>query len=178
MLDDDLMRAVAGGDTESLAALYDRYAPRVLGLIRMILHDDALAEDVLQEVFWQVWCRRESYSEVRGPVRGWIFLLARSRAIDARRSRDARQEVSFDGEGLPGARDEQMQQWEQASDLAVPLGLLSVDERQVITLAFWEGWTHREIAAKLQQPLGTVKTRIRLGLRRLADLIADDREDN
>jgi RNA polymerase sigma-70 factor (ECF subfamily) len=174
MQDEELMASVAAGDEESLATLYDRYAPRVLGLIQAIVHDISLAEDVLQEVFWQIWDRRANYRPQRGKPEAWILLLARSRAIDARRSRNARPERSLsDGTDRRGKFDESIQQVESSLDLAGPLATLPREEREVIHLAFFEGWTHREISERLGQPLGTVKSRIRNGIRRLSEKLVE-----
>jgi RNA polymerase sigma-70 factor (ECF subfamily) len=177
MRDDELIEGIGRGDTAALESLYDLYAPRILGLIRTIVSDAGLAEDILQEVFWQVWCKRSTYSAERGSVRSWLFLLARSRAIDAKRSREARPELPLDRDERSASIDPSPEQWEMAFDLAGPLAALPAEEREVVRLAFFEGLTHREIAEQLGQPLGTVKSRIRNGLRRLAQTMLTDGEE-
>lgn len=177
MRDDELIAGIGRGETTALESLYDLYAPRVLGLIRTIVPDAGLAEDILQEVFWQVWSKRATYSAERGSVRSWLFLLARSRAIDAKRSREARPESPLDRAGQSISLDASREQWENAFDLAGPLAELPAEEREAVRLAFFGGLTHREIAEQLGQPLGTVKSRIRNGLRRLAQTMPSDGED-
>jgi RNA polymerase sigma-70 factor (ECF subfamily) len=178
MRDDELIAGIRRGETSALESLYDLYAPRVLGLIRTIVSDVGLSEDILQEVFWQVWCKRATYSAERGSVRSWLFLLARSRAIDAKRSRESRPESPLDRAEPSASLDPSCEQWENAFDLAGPLAALPVEESQVVRLAFFEGLTHREIAEQLGQPLGTVKSRIRNGLRHLAQSMQTDGEEN
>ncbi|MBY0588566.1 sigma-70 family RNA polymerase sigma factor [bacterium] len=162
------MKRLACGDADALAEFYDRYSPQVLGLIQTIVRDRALAEDVLQEVFWQVWIRRETYSSLRGQPRAWLMMLARSRSIDARRARHFVARPAMYEPDQIGVTDPMLKQIEDSIDLSGPLGSLPIEEREVICLTYFGGLTNREIADALEKPLGTVKSQIRNGLRRLS----------
>jgi RNA polymerase sigma-70 factor (ECF subfamily) len=170
----------AGGDETALAALYDRHSRAVYSLALRVLADQADAEDVLQEVFAQAWRQAGRYDSRRGPVAAWLLNMARTRAIDRLRARRARpdthatspEEAHLDlsmpavdpGDALAAARD--------AERVRSALGELPVLQRLAIELAYFEGLTQSEIAERLEQPLGTVKTRIRLGLMKLRDVLS------
>jgi RNA polymerase sigma-70 factor (ECF subfamily) len=166
-----LIRRMAEGDGEAFSTFYTRYAALAFGLIRRILPQAPEAEDVLQEVFWQVWQEARRYDERRGSPEAWLLTRARSRAIDRLRSIRRRDETVVPlptgrmqteaGGGGPGDLLEDQRRIQSA------LALLPEPQRQVIELAFWGGLTQSEIARRLDQPLGTVKTRMRAGLDRL-----------
>jgi RNA polymerase sigma-70 factor (ECF subfamily) len=172
-----LLARIAAGDRDAFARFYDLMAATAFGLIRRIVRDPAAAEDVLQEVFLQVWHEASRYDRGRGSPEAWVVMRARTRAIDRLRSmrrRDrtfgvpltesvAGQEAA--GEANPGVAAEGRRVVEGA------LGALPVPQRRVIELAFFEGLTQTEIARRLGEPLGTVKTRSRLGLERLRSLL-------
>ena len=175
-IDLDLLERIRQGDSLALDALYERYSSPVYSLVWKILQSPEEAEDVALDVFWQVWRQADRYDPSRGAPPAWIFTVARSRAIDrlrARRRREART-VSFDD---PAARldplDEQaapddVVSYRQARDsLREAMTGLSPVQREAVELAFFRGLTHVEIAEKLGEPLGTVKTRIRQGIIRL-----------
>jgi RNA polymerase sigma-70 factor (ECF subfamily) len=175
-IDLDLLERIKHGDSVALDALYKRYSSPVYSLVWKILQSPEEAEDVALDVFWQVWRQADRYDPSRGAPPAWIFTVARSRAIDrlrARRRRGART-VSFDD---PATRldplDEQaapddVVSYRQARDsVREAMTGLSPVQREAIELAFFRGLTHVEIAEKLGEPLGTVKTRIRQGLIRL-----------
>lgn len=166
-----LIERVAGGDRQAFAALYDRYAPRLLGLIVRILGIQGDAEDVLQETFLQVWRTAERFDSGRAPADVWLLLLARSRALDRLRRRvpvaeAAIEQLSSDDPTAEVARQEDARLAREA------VRRLPLEQRMVVELAFFHGLTHEEIAARLNTPLGTVKTRIRLGLNRLRACMA------
>jgi RNA polymerase sigma-70 factor (ECF subfamily) len=170
-----LIRRMAGGDRQAFADLYDRYAPLAFGLIRRILPQAAEAEEVLQEVFWQSWVDATGYDPRRGTPEAWLLNRARSRAIDRLRAIRRRGETFVapldetiarapdTGTSDPGMRAVDVRFAQSA------LALLPLRERQVIELAFYEGLTQSEIASRLGEPLGTIKTRTRTGLTRLRE---------
>jgi RNA polymerase sigma-70 factor (ECF subfamily) len=175
--DAELLRAVARGDDAALAALYDHYSSILLGLLLRILHNRAEAEDVLQEVFVQVWRRAASFDESRGRGFTWLVTLARSRAIDRLRALDSRARAAnaSAAEASDTVGDASLDAFrsEQREIMRGALAQLSEDQRRTLLLAYEEGLTQSEIAARLGQPLGTVKTRTRAGLMRLRELLRD-----
>ena len=174
--DAELLRAVARGDESAFARVYDRYSPILLGLMLRILRSRAEAEDVLQEVFLQVWQRAHSFDPARGRAFTWLVTLARSRAIDRLRSVGSRERAA-----RASAEDEppesEPSEWadaaavraERAEAVREALAELPEEQRQVLLLAYLEGMSQSEIAAAKNQPLGTVKTRTRSALRKLGD---------
>ena len=168
--DQAALTRMAQGDGDAVAELYDRHARPVYSLALRILGDVTEAEDVVQEVFSQAWRQASRYSTSRGAVAAWLLMLARSRALDRLRAIRARPE-GMSGEraadnivdsGLPV--DSQVISSEQISRVRTALDELPMLQRVAIELAYFEGFTHAEIAARLEQPLGTVKTRVRTGL--------------
>lgn len=172
-----LVARIAAGDREAFARFYDAMAAAAFGLIRRIVRDPAAAEEVLQEVFLQVWREATRYDRQRGSPEAWLVMRARTRAIDRLRSM-RRSDRTFGrliaesavgqeaaGETNPGVAAEDRGKVEAA------LGALPTPQRRVIELAFFEGLTQTEIAARLGEPLGTVKTRSRLGLERLRTIL-------
>jgi RNA polymerase sigma-70 factor (ECF subfamily) len=163
-----LLQRMAGGNAAALGELYDRFAGLVHGLALRILREPADAEDVVQEVFLQAWRQASRYDRARGTPEGWLCIMARTRALDRVRRRQSRREDPEDaapqGTGTPRRED----------DLAVrkALGGLSADQRAALELAYFEGLTHTEIADRLGEPLGTIKTRIRTGLLRLREALS------
>ena len=174
--DADLLRAVAGGDERAFASVYDRYSPILLGLLLRILRSRAEAEDVLQEVFLQVWQQARSFDQARGRAFTWLVTLARSRAIDRLRAVDSRERAaqrSAEGAPPPPApaawAEEEAIRAERAEAVHSALEELPEEQRQVLVLAYLEGMSQSEIAAAKNQPLGTVKTRTRSGLKKLSE---------
>ena len=173
-----LIRGVAGGDERAFASLYDRYGPILFGLLLRILHSRPEAEDVLQEVFLQVWQQAHSFDAARGRAITWLVTLARSRAIDRLRALDSRERAARrsaedappQANGEEGADDAALRS-ERAGVVRDALAELPEEQRQVLLLAYLEGMSQSEIAAAKGQPLGTVKTRTRAGLRRLSELL-------
>jgi RNA polymerase sigma-70 factor (ECF subfamily) len=166
---------MAGGSSEALAELYDRHARPVYSLALRVLQDQGDAEDIVQEVFSQAWRQSSRYDRSRGNVGAWLLTLARSRAIDRLRSRRARPDHSAEERTLVEFADRttpadlQLVSAEQVTRVRAALDALPMLQRVAIELAYYEGLTHTEIAARLEQPLGTVKTRIRLALIRLRE---------
>ncbi|MBX6752909.1 MAG: sigma-70 family RNA polymerase sigma factor [Thermorudis peleae] len=168
---------------EALAQLYDRYAAAVYSLARMITRDDGAAEDVTQEVFLRLWQAPELYVPERGPFAPWLLRVTRNRALDwvrQRRRGTASLAVMIDEHGIEpvGGGEDPAALAERtilAEHVRQALAELEPSQRQVLELAYFAGLTQREMADMLGIPLGTVKTRVRTGLRRLADLLTRER---
>jgi RNA polymerase sigma-70 factor (ECF subfamily) len=177
--DDRLVTRVAQGDSAALEALYDRYAPTVLGISLKVLGDQALAEDVLQETFWRVWKSAATYQSQRGAVTSWLFRIARNLAIDLYRRRNVRPQA-LDAEAgsepiLEELPDPNMDVAEQAQSILRNQQVRSVlaslprVQRQVIEMAYFYGMTRQEIAEATGEALGTIHTRARLALQKLRE---------
>jgi len=176
------LQRVAAGDAGGLGALYDRHGRAVYSLALRILGDEGDAEEVTQDVFAQAWRRAGQYDEVRGSVAAWLLVMARTRAIDRFRARRVRPEGRVqDDDGLtlqqlpatsPDAASEMMAA-ERGQRVRRALEDLPFLQRVAIELAYYEGLSQREIAERLEQPLGTVKTRMRLGLLKLRDALVE-----
>ena len=176
-----LIARMAEGDREAFSRFYDAFAGAAFGLIRRVLRDPAAAEDVLQEVFWQVWREAARYDPRRGSPEAWLIMRAKTRAIDRLRSIRRREKtfVAPVDEALalrddPAAPNPGVAA-EERGLVQAALGHLSPAQRRVIELAFFDGLTQTEIAARLGEPLGTVKTRARLGLERLRGILKGER---
>ncbi len=183
--DADLMAAVAARDDAALRALYDRYSPLILAICLRVLHDRSESEDVLVDVFWEVWERADRFDGQRGTAVTYLSTLARSRAIDRRRSLESRGNrklerlettptaVATDGNPTSAAiADENQRLVGQA------LNDLDPNQRQAIECAYYDGLSHSEIAARLNKPLGTIKTYIRTGLLRLKTTLSRRRRED
>lgn len=168
-----MVARIARGDSAAFAAFYDRHASQVLGLLFKMLRRRAEAEEMLQEVFLQVWREAERYRPQGSTPRGWIFMMARSRAIDRIRSASARvrrEETSAEDPihaSVPPSGPERLEERERRQRVASALAELPTEQRTAIEHAFFRGLSHREVAEHLNEPLGTVKSRILLGMRKL-----------
>lgn len=179
--DGQLIARLAAGDSAALDALYERYAGVVFGLVLRIVAERPVAEDLLQEVFVRAWQRAGSYDGSRGRAGAWLCGIAHNLAIDElRRQRRRPQLVSERDErdpprepSAPNGREVAEEAWINLRRVQIETALarLPVAQRQVIELAYFEGFTQSQIAARLGEPLGTVKTRMRLGLRKLRDIL-------
>lgn len=161
---------VADGDADAFARLYDAWSSRLFALIVQIVVDRAQSEEVLQEVFLEVWRTAGSYSPARGSVRAWLVTMARRRAIDrVRSSQSSRERESRWRDYMPDVDQTVQQVEDRLVGEQVHRALEAVGEpyRSTIELAYFTGLTHREIARRTGTPLGTVKTRIRDGMARL-----------
>jgi RNA polymerase sigma-70 factor (ECF subfamily) len=172
-----LLRRVAEGDHLALAELYDTTNSLVFGLALRILNERGAAEDVVVEVYTQVWTQAHTYDVQRGSLLSWLLTMTRSRAIDALRVRNRPQprEPLGDASDVPATTpdlESTIVAAERRHSVRRALESLSPDQRQVIELAYFSGLSHTEIAARLGQPLGTVKTRIRVGMMRLRELLS------
>jgi RNA polymerase sigma-70 factor (ECF subfamily) len=181
--DQALLAQVADGDSRALDMLYDRYARVVYGVALRILGESELAEDVVQETFWRVWRRARTFQSGRGKVAAWIFGIAHNLSIDELRRQRSRPLPVYDTDETPVLRDREDSQMDVVANalehergrlVDAALQQISADQREVIELAYFGGLSQSQIAERLQSPIGTVKTRIRLGLRKLRDLLAQD----
>ncbi len=174
--DEQLMARVAARDSAAFGLLYDRHAPVVLGVVVKIVGDRAVGEDVLQETYWRVWTQAASYDPTKGPLRPWLFSIARRLALDVLRRQNVRPQAARDesearrletatapGDDVPTAVGDAL----AAAQLRDALGELSAEQRRVLELAYFGGLTRQEIARATNTPLGTVHTRARLGLQNL-----------
>jgi RNA polymerase sigma-70 factor, ECF subfamily len=159
-----LVSAVRSGDDQAMAQLYERYSPIVYSVALRVLGDTAAAEDILQEVFMQLWRNPDVFDASRGSLPGWLAVIARNRAIDSLRKRRPETNiseviVSIEPDLASGA------EWSRALEkIRSALASMSSPQRSALEMAFFEGLTHTEIATKTGEPLGTIKTRIRTGL--------------
>jgi RNA polymerase sigma factor (sigma-70 family) len=172
--DDELMSQLAAGRQDALRPLYSRYAPRLFALAAQSL-DRATAEEVVQEVFLQVWRKAATFAPERGTFRAWVFQIAHYRILNELRRRSRQPQLEEDPEGLrlaavpdsmPGP-DEVFASEAQRAEVREALAALPEKQRRALEMAFVEGLTHEQVAKNLELPLGTTKTRIRAGLQRL-----------
>lgn len=174
-----LVESIAGGDQLALHGLYERAHRPVFTLIMRITANRETAEELTIDVFHDVWRRASRYDAANGTVLGWIMNQARSRAIDrlrfeSRKKRRHAADVQAVAEVVADPRDV-LQLREQGETLRAALVVLTPDERQAIEATFFSGLTHAEVAERLNQPLGTIKTRIRSGLHKLRDTLSEER---
>ena len=164
-----LIRRVVAGDETALAILYDRYSGVVFSAVRRILDDAAGAEEILQDIFYQLWRTAPSFDSARGSLAGWLLVAARNRAIDRlrRRSRASTEEIDENLVTLPVNLESQLSQNEMMGKVKSILGTLPQAQREALELAYFQGMTHSEIAARTGEPLGTIKTRLRTALSEL-----------
>jgi RNA polymerase sigma-70 factor, ECF subfamily len=172
----ELIRGVAEGDEQALASLYDTTSRTVYGLLLRVLSDPSSAEEVLLDVYAQVWRQAASYCPERGRPLAWLTTIARSRAIDRlRRSRGDQQRAVPLDEAARAAGGESVEEVVRAGEVRAvvraALDALTPEQRDVIELAYYGGMSHSEIAAARGLPLGTVKTRTRLGMMRLREML-------
>jgi RNA polymerase sigma-70 factor, ECF subfamily len=192
--DVDLVRSVAARDAEAMAALYDRYAGAVLATCLRILRNRAEAEELLADVFWELWSHPDRYDTTRGTVWAYLVVLARSRGIDRLRSGRTQRDLTVElqpekHEPAPSIRSslsslstplssplDAALLGEQRRRIGAAMDLLNPDQRRAIELSFYDGLSHSEIAETLNEPLGTIKGRIRLGLIQLRDSLSESAE--
>ena len=177
----ELIEQVRRRDHGAMATLYDRYARPVYSVALRILREPRMAEDMVQDAFLTVWQRPEAYQPERGGFGPWILRVGRNRAIDVLR-RGSREQFDADDDPVGFAErlvdpepepGEQVWSRDVAARVRGALGALSEPQREVIELAYFRGLTQSEMAARLDIPLGTVKTRVRTALRRLAEILEE-----
>ena len=180
MEDQYLLKAISMGEESALGKLYDRYGRLVYSLAYQIVYDEAVAEDITQEVFLQVWNKASSYQNELGKVSTWLTSVARHRAIDSlRRSRvrsESHQVIWDEPDDADGPEwtdpqniEAQVEQTLQSRVVRQAIGKLPKEQRQALALAYFQGLSHQEIAEITGEPLGTIKTRIRLAMQKLRE---------
>lgn len=184
--DAELLRRVATRDRAALGELYDRFSRPLFATAARMLNDHREAEDLVHDVFVTLWEKAPHFEENRGSAFAWAVTLTRNRAIDRIRQSKRRQELLnpsthsllefTDLSGQERSSNDDLQNKESAATVRAAVLELPAEEQKALNLAFFGGLTHHEIAAQLQQPLGTIKTRIRRGLLKLKDLLSSQAE--
>jgi RNA polymerase sigma-70 factor (ECF subfamily) len=180
--DESLIRLIARSQSEALGELYDRYNRLVFGMARNAVSDQTLAEEITQDVFMRVWNKASTYQAEQGKVVNWIAGITRNRAIDVFRHQKSLQDGnSISLEDLPFFDppdnlnvEREIESKFKKQRIQQALFQLPEEQRDALALAYFRGYTHEEAAEALGQPLGTVKTRIRLGMQKLRNLLEEE----
>lgn len=184
--DVDLMLGLQAGDPDALSQLYDRYHGIIKALILRIVHNETEADDLLQEVFMEIWNQAKNFSAQKGKPLGWMVTLTRRRSIDALRKKQAyaraEERLKAEPEQQPlawvqNATAEEIRFGDTRALMAKVIRSLPEAQQQVIELAFFQGMSQREIAANTNIPLGTVKTRLELGLKKMYDALKELKDE-
>ncbi len=184
--DAELMLGIQAEEPEALSQLYDRYNGILKALILRVIHNDAEADDLLQEVFMEIWSQSKNFSAKKGKPLGWMVTLARRRAIDGLRKKKAYlragERFQAETEKQPGERmqsvtEEEIRSGDARLLMAKVIKSLPEAQQEAIELAFFQGMSQREIAANTNTPLGTVKTRLELGLKKIYDGLKELRNE-
>lgn len=178
-IDAELLGRVADGDQQAFAQLYDRFAPGLYSMVVKMTNDDAEAQDVLQDAFAHIWRRAATYDSRRSAAFTWAVMVTRNKCIDRLRVRqrfarivDKAAAESAGSDGMDDAAAEEAGLRDDRQRLRAMLTKVSPDQKQAIELAFFNDFTHEQIAERLGAPLGTVKARIRRGLQKLRELLS------
>jgi len=179
-----LVRRMCDADETALGALYDRWMRSLYSLVFHLLKDANDAEDVVEETFWQAWRKASSYEPSRGAVSTWLLTIGRRRALDRLRAKGRRREQSLSGDSnvladVPSPAPDPLQAVEGSErrrHLLTALNALPEEQRQVLDLGYFQGLSQTEIAEATGQPLGTVKTRMRLAMQKLREPLSMYRE--
>ena len=180
------MEGIQREDPEALSQLYDRYNGILKALILRVIHNESEADDLLQEIFMEIWNQAKNFSAQRGKPLGWMVTLARRRAIDGLRKKQAyaraEERLQQETEQQPDAwvhnsTEEQILDGDRRVLIGRVIGVLPPAQQQAIELSFFRGMSQREIAAKTNTPLGTVKTRLELGLKKIYDGLKELRDE-
>ena len=180
--DHDLVGRAAQGDQQAIGTLYDRYGGVLYAVAYRVVGQRADAEDVVIEAFAQAWRDAARFEASRGSVAGWLTMITRSRALDVVRARSRRDRITATAAADQPQRSPAMGDWrvdpsdsyddaERRRQVQAALQTLPLPQREAIELAFFEGLSQSEIAERLKEPLGTIKTRVRLGMQKLRDLL-------
>ena len=173
--DEELLAAIARGDEQALAALYDRYGRIAYGLALRVLRDPALAQDAVQDAFLAAWRTAAGFDPARGNARTWLLTLVHRRAVDLVRREERRRGDPLDDAPLASgdATDEAAEVRDERRRVQGALAQLTRDQREALELAYYGGLSQSELAERLGVPIGTVKSRMFAGLGRLRDLLAE-----
>ena len=173
--DSELVARAAAGDERAVGLLYDRYGTVLYAVAFRVLGERADAEEVVLEAFTQAWRDAPRFEPGRGSVAGWLTTIARSRALDLVRARTRRSRITAaaaaEAPAAPPGPDSALDHEERRREVRRALDALSPTQRQAIELAYFEGLSQSEIAERLQEPLGTIKTRVRLGMQKLRECL-------
>ena len=179
MEDHQLIQQIASLDKNALEALYDRYLTSVYSLAMYMLRHDALAEEVTQEIFLNIWLKAGSFNATRGAPRSWIMRVAHHKIVDLIRSRRRGLTMTDPAEYetldlLPSGQistEDEVEHNLERERIMKAMSVLPEAQREVLLLAYFEGYSQSEMAKKLGQPLGTIKTRVRLGMQKLRTVL-------
>jgi RNA polymerase sigma-70 factor (ECF subfamily) len=179
LADEEVMQLVGEGDPRAFELLYDRHGSAAFSLAYRMVGDRVVAEDISQEAFLSIWRSRMRYDSARGSVRTWVLGIVHNRAIDALRRGSVHERRREEFEGVeerhesPERTDVEAARREEARSVRSALDTLPVDQRRTIELAYFGGFSHSQIAELLDEPIGTIKGRMRLGLGKLRDQLSD-----
>ena len=179
--DRTLIQQIGAGDQKAFGILYERYTTLVFSLAVKIADSHETAEDITLDVFTQIWKNAKKYHPEKGSVKGWIASLARYRSIDTLRRHKVRSDINrpqwsdVQLEKIPSNDNtgEALELAETRKKVSNAIAKLPEDQQEVLAMAYFKGYTHRQIAEALNEPLGTIKTRIRLGLQKLREIFKD-----
>ena len=181
--DHTLIQQIGAGDQKAFGLFYDRYKTLVFSLAVKIAGNHETAEDITLNVFTQIWEKADRYHSEKGSVKGWVASIARYRAIDVLRRRKVRSDINrpqwsdIQLEKLPSNYDtgEALELAETRKIISNAIAILPEDQQEVLAMAYFKGHTHRQISEALNEPLGTIKTRIRLGLQKLRQMFKNEK---
>ena len=179
LADEELMELVRGGEVHAFEVIFDRHSTAAFSLAYRMCGRRSLAEDIVQDAFLSLWRSSSSYEPGRGSVRSWVLSVVHNRAIDAFRRQGPRDSRNVPDEGIaerlpaPDATDVEVERRDDARQVRSALDELPPDQRQVIELAYFGGFTHAQIAEMLDLPPGTVKGRMRLGLTKMRYVLGE-----
>ena len=181
--DEALVKRISQGDEAALGALYDRLGRLSFSLACRVLGDETAAEDVVQEAYFKVWRMSHTYRPERGTARAWVLAIVHHRAVDVGRARRNTVPIEPESDSNPYEPVAPEDTWQAVNarldreSLVRALDAIPLEQRRIIELAFFKGYTHREIAELANLPLGTVKSRVRIGMDKLRDLLIKERVD-
>lgn len=175
--DSTLIERMMAGDEGALSAIYDRYSAMLFGMLVRILRDEQAAEEVLQDIFMQLWRNAAQFDAQRGALSSWLLVIGRNRAISRLRGKASR-EVLEEEDGdyanvFVSAQnlEDEASRAQLRNNITAALGSLPAEQRQAVELAYFEGMTQSEIASRTGAPLGTVKTRVRTAMQSLKQIL-------